>query len=109
MKKIDILKLDVQGSEIKVLQGAKKLLEAGRITIIYSEITFADTYNNQTRFIDILSYLNLFNYEIWDIGSFLYTRNDRIWAANLTFLHSSAANIIEMKQTQNSEIKNDAI
>ena len=74
---IDILKIDVQGSELCVLQGAEKLLQERKIALIYSEVIFAETYVNQTRFIDLVSYLNKFNYEIWDIGSFLYTRNDR--------------------------------
>lgn len=92
---IDILKLDVQGSELSVLQGAEKLLQAGMIKLIYSEITFAETYMNQTRFLDLVSYLCQLNYELWDIGSFLYTRNDRLWAGNLTFVHASAGNFIE--------------
>lgn len=97
INKIDILKLDVQGFELSVLQGAEKLLQEGMITLIYSEVTFAKTYENQVRFIDIVSYLNKFNYEIWDIGSFLYTRNDRIWAANLIFVHTSVADLLEAK------------
>lgn len=92
---IDILKIDVQGSELDVLKGAEKLLQAGKISSIYSEITLAETYRNQSRFVDIVSFLNNHNYEIWDISSFLYTRNDRVWAANMTFLHASAANRVE--------------
>ena len=91
------------------MQGAEKLLQEGMITLIYSEVTFAETYENQTRFIDIVAYLNKFNYEIWDIGSFLYTRNDRIWAANLTFVHASAANLLEAKPNKNCEIEHDSI
>ncbi len=106
---IDILKIDVQGSELGVLQGAEKLLQKGMIKLIYSEVTLAETYENQARFIDIMSYLNKFNYEIWDIGSFLYTRNDRIWAANLTFVHTSAANLLEAKPKYNCEIEHDSI
>jgi FkbM family methyltransferase len=109
INKIDILKLDVQGFELNVLRGAEILLQEGKVTMIYSEVTFAETYMNQTGFIDLVSYLNKFNYEIWDIGSFLYTRNDRLWAANLTFLHTSAASFIETKQTHNKEISNDPI
>jgi FkbM family methyltransferase len=95
IKNIDILKLDVQGSEFSVLQGAEKLLQAGMIRLIYSEITFAETYTNQTSYTDLISYLCQFNYTLWDIGSFLYTRNDRLWAGNLTFVHASAADFIE--------------
>jgi FkbM family methyltransferase len=95
INKIDILKIDVQGFELNVLQGAESLLQEGKVTMIYSEVTFAETYMNQTRFIDLVSFLNSFNYEIWDIGSFLYTRSDKLWAANLIFLHTSAASRIE--------------
>ena len=109
INKIDILKLDVQGFELTVLQGAEILLQEGKVTMIYSEVTFAETYMYQTRFIDLVSYLNKFNYEIWDIGSFLYTRSDRLWAANLTFLHTAAAGLIETKQTHNKEVLNDPI
>lgn len=94
---IDILKLDVQGSELSVLQGADKLLQTGKIRLIYSEITFAETYTNQASYIELVSYLCQLNYELWDIGSFLYTRNDRLWAGNLIFVHASAANLIETK------------
>lgn len=97
IRNIDILKLDVQGAELNVLQGAEDLLKVGTVKIIYSEVIFAETYINQTRFIDLVSYLNKFNYDLWDIGSFLYTRSDRLWAANLTFVHASAANLLEAK------------
>jgi len=105
---IDILKLDVQGSELDVLKGAEKLLKAGNITSIYSEITIAETYKNQAGFVDTIFFLNNNNYEIWDIGSFLYTRNDRVWAANLTFLHVSASSCIE-KAFKDKEVGNDRI
>ena len=103
VEKIDILKLDVQGAELSVLKGSEALLDEKRIPIVFTEITFAETYIHQTHFIDIVSFLNRFDYDIWDIGSFLYTRNERIWAANLTFIHSSFAAIIESKE------KNDSI
>lgn len=93
--KIDILKLDTQGFELNILKGAEFLLQEQKITIVYTEITFAETYKNQTLFVELVSYLNQFNYDIWDIGSFLYTRNERLWAANLIFLHSSAGAFIE--------------
>lgn len=109
VRNIDILKMDVQGSELGVLQGAEKLLREGMIKLIYSEVILAETYENQTRFVDIVSYLNKLNYEIWDIGSFLYTRNDRIWAANLIFVHTSAANLLEAKPKYNCEIEHDSI
>lgn len=44
---IDILKLDVQGAEYKILQGAQKTLDAKIIKNIYMEIIIAPTYQDQ--------------------------------------------------------------
>lgn len=37
---IDVLKMDVQGFEMKVLQGAHKLLKESRIRFVYAEVAF---------------------------------------------------------------------
>ena len=49
IKKIDILKLDVQGAEYKVLKGAAETLRAGVVDVIYSEIITQPTYSEQKR------------------------------------------------------------
>lgn len=42
---IDILKLDVQGGELMVFEGAKVALNHKKIKIIYSEIWFLEGYD----------------------------------------------------------------
>ena len=44
---IDILKMDVQGSELNVLKGAENLLKSNKIDIIYSEVWFKAAYEGQ--------------------------------------------------------------
>lgn len=92
---IDILKLDTQGAELSIMEGAVKLLQEGNISVIYSEVIFAETYKGQTSLTDLMSYLEKYNYKVWDISPFLYTRNERIWAANVLFLHVDAACRVE--------------
>ncbi len=53
IKEIDILKIDVQGSEIEVLKGALDMLKNGRIKLIYIETYFKQQYVNQPLFHDI--------------------------------------------------------
>ena len=83
---IDILKIDVQGAELGVLQGAKSLLEEARINIIYSEVLFAENYSGQCDFGDIWSYLKKFGYSVWDVFPFLHTGLGRLWTGNALFV-----------------------
>jgi FkbM family methyltransferase len=55
---IDVLKIDVQGHEPEVLEGAQKLVQSGRIEWVIAEIQFGDFYdtkgNDLRRVIDLL-------------------------------------------------------
>ncbi len=57
IKDIDILKMDTQGYEEKILQGSKKILEKGAISIIESEIMFDNVYEKYFNFSDLEKYL----------------------------------------------------
>ena len=56
IKSIDFAKIDVQGYEDKVLQGANNLLENQKIGVLKIEVSFIPIYQNQPHFseIDIL-------------------------------------------------------
>ena len=95
-KKIDILKIDVQGAELNVLRGARSLLQRGMISAIYVETTFAACYEGQANYSGLMSYLGRFSYELWDISPFLYTSRDRLWAANSIFLSKTASESLEI-------------
>jgi FkbM family methyltransferase len=41
---VDLLKMDTQGAELLVLEGAERMLETGSIDIIYTEMQFAELY-----------------------------------------------------------------
>jgi len=65
--RIDVLKLDVQGAEYSVLEGADALLTARRIGMIYAEVIIAPTYVGQRRLVDYLSLLSAKGYELFDL------------------------------------------
>ena len=54
---IDLLKIDVQGYEDKVLAGSKKNLEKDSINAIETEIMFDDVYKKNLNFSDIESFI----------------------------------------------------
>jgi FkbM family methyltransferase len=64
---IDILKLDVQGAELRVLQGARQLLAAGRIQAVYLEIIVTPTYLGQSPPAELLATLQAAGLKLIDV------------------------------------------
>jgi FkbM family methyltransferase len=71
IEKIDALKIDVQGAELLVFRGATDLLRRKAISTIYTEVLFAEHYENQAWFCDLWKFFQdngyvLFGiYDIW--------------------------------------------
>lgn len=55
--RIDLLKIDTQGYELRVLDGAQALLRDRRVPLIYLEVTFVPFYEAQPLFPDVYRYL----------------------------------------------------
>lgn len=66
IENIDILKLDTQGSESKILKGAKKTLES--TSIVLTELNFYDLYSKSLSFYDIEKYLKPAGFKLYDIS-----------------------------------------
>jgi len=68
---VDILKLDIQGSELKALQGAERMLKERRISLIFTEVLFDPEYDQQAYYHEIASFLGKFDYRLfrlYDLG-----------------------------------------
>lgn len=63
---IDLLKIDVQGAERAVLQGAADILE--RTKVIVLEISFFDYYEKSSSFLDVESLLLPFGFRLFSIS-----------------------------------------
>lgn len=95
IKKIDILKMDVQGAEYKVMAGAKKMIEKERISLIYTEIITIPTYENQQKLDEALKMFRQYGFELFNIYNSGYTEGGRLQYidavfANLNSLNSNA-------------------
>jgi len=89
IKEIDILKIDVQGSEIEVLKGALDMLKKGSIKLIYIETYFKRQYVNQPLFHDIAKLLYNYNFELQDIYDPYFSENNIVWCDSI-FVNSNS-------------------
>ena len=80
---IDILKIDVQGSEMEVLRGAVDMLNNGRIKLIYIETYFKQQYLNQPLFHDISKLLYDYNFLLNDVYDPYFSNNTMIWCDSI--------------------------
>ena len=60
------MKLDTQGTELNILEGAKTALTKKQIGVIFSEFSFIKTYKGQNSFSELDQYLNQSGYECMD-------------------------------------------
>ncbi len=60
--KIDILKIDTEGEDLKILQGASKLLKNKKIQLIKIELT--NSINKKSNINEIIFFLDKYNYYI---------------------------------------------
>ncbi len=64
---IDFLKLDVEGAELRVLKGAKRLLESGRVLFIKSEFVCFGYYDEHPVFGEQHAFLNEPGFRLLDL------------------------------------------
>jgi FkbM family methyltransferase len=66
MKSIDLIKIDVQGSEHLVLSGGEKTLEISKL--IWIEVSFKPLYDGSSVFADIYSLLEKSNFRLMELS-----------------------------------------
>lgn len=64
---IDLLKIDTEGYEIPVLNGAKNALENNRVKLIYLEVGFSEENTRNTYFIEVLNKLSQHQFSLFGL------------------------------------------
>jgi FkbM family methyltransferase len=67
IRMIDILKFDIQGAELRAIQGAADMLSRQAISLIYLEIILGETYIEQPKFLEYIQRLDSCGYELFDL------------------------------------------
>lgn len=88
ISKIDILKLDTQGTECQVIEGAKEAIKKGLIKLIYMEIITMPTYRNQKTLDEILKVLRINNFNLYNMYNYSYTDKGELRQIDAIFLYN---------------------
>lgn len=89
---IDIIKIDTQGYEDKVLKGCSELIKNDKINLIQVELIFADIYEKSLNFYDIERYLIPNNFRLFAINNFGSLYNNYSWQTELIYVHKNLYN-----------------
>lgn len=87
--RVDLLKMDAQGAELKILAGAADLLGRNAVRVVYAEVHFAESYEGSGLFHDLS--LLLHRHEFYVHGLYDLTRDHRgrlLWG-DAIFVHRS--------------------
>ncbi len=83
---LSILKMDIQGGELRALEGASRMLKRAAISIIYTEILFAPLYRGQAFFYEIYDLLSSHRYSLFDLYNFAYRQSGQVAWADAIFV-----------------------
>jgi len=89
LEKIDILKIDTQGNEKRILEGAKKSLQKGVFEIIELEIILGDYYDIKNSFLDIEKNLIKNNYRLLAIDRLINFFSNKYMYFNAIYIKQS--------------------
>jgi FkbM family methyltransferase len=77
--RIDVLKLDVQGGELAALRGAKRMLESGNVSLVYTEVLVNRLYEAQPGVGDLLSVLEGHDYRLYGLYNLVYGTDSALY------------------------------
>jgi FkbM family methyltransferase len=86
--KIDILKIDAQGSEYLVLNGAINTMQQNKISLIYLEIILVPTYEGQKYLDDYFYFLRSFGFMLYNFYNPSYSNNGTLRQFDCIFIKS---------------------
>ena len=66
--RIDVLKLDVQGAELLVLEGARDLFDEGRVGLVFAEMNFWEQYQGQCWWYEVGAWLAGYGFELRELA-----------------------------------------
>jgi FkbM family methyltransferase len=90
-EKPDFLKLDVQGYELKVLSGARRILDTHPPEMIQMEVSLIEINQGAPLFAEVIDVMDSLNYRLYDLTSFMRRPlDDALWQVDGLFVHADS-------------------
>lgn len=86
IESIDILKMDVQGAEFKVIKGAENFLAKGGVKMVYTEIITMPTYIGQLGLEDTLMLFNEVGFQLVGLYNYSYSSPGQLRQVDAVFI-----------------------
>jgi FkbM family methyltransferase len=100
-KKIDLIKIDIEGHEIKAVKGSIKIIKKNSPLIIF-ELIKTDINKNSSKVINLLSKLN---YEFYEIKGYPYEHDNKFRKLLNIFIHLIYPKKIYFKKINNNKLE----
>lgn len=103
ISRIDMLKIDVEGHELRVLEGATESLAASKITAIQFEYgsSFVDARSSLKAIYDLVTTYGFKLYRLWNYGKWNIPSFDPVWGLE-NYRHSNWIAIRQLDRLMNS-------
>jgi hypothetical protein len=86
LEEIDLLKLDTQGAELRVLAGGTHVLKDQKVRLLCLEVLFVPLYEQQAEVGEVLSILQQHRYHLYDWYNFSYDDSGQVLFGDVMFL-----------------------
>ncbi|HTQ05061.1 MAG TPA: FkbM family methyltransferase [Polyangiaceae bacterium] len=83
---VNVLKLDIQGAEIKALTGAERLLSERKVDLLFIEVVFSTMYKGQAYFPEIMELLTRHQYRLYGLYDMAREINGTLGWCNAIFV-----------------------
>jgi FkbM family methyltransferase len=90
IERIDILKLDIEGAELRALSGACDILSRHAVNLIYTEVMFVPHYEGGCMFGELCSFIEKYGYTLFNLYNLKRTKNGQLRWGNAIFLSPQA-------------------
>ncbi|WP_417667159.1 FkbM family methyltransferase [Roseibium sp.] len=90
VKRINLLKVDAEGADIFVLNGAKNMLRKQSVDIVYTEIILNNIFDGQGTLYEFLALMAEYGYFLYDFFDQRHTADGRLNLTNGLFVRNTA-------------------